>query len=123
MHRQRDLCKFGTHTQQRRTPHPEHSPRTADGNGARYARNVAGAHRARQRCAYRLKRRHRAIRGILFAEHPPDGRFNGVRKFADLQKACPHAEKQPYADDAHHGGDAPHKIIDSLIDRRNRLNH
>ena len=123
VHRQRDLCKFGTHTQQRRTPHPEHSSRTADGNGARYARNVTGAHRARQRRAYRLKRRHRAIRGILFAEHPPDGRFDDIRKFADLQKACPHAEKQPYADDAHHGGDAPHKIIDSLIDRRNRLNH
>ena len=90
MYSERDLRKFGAHTQQRRAPHPEHCARPADGDSARNARNVARAHRACQRRADGLERRHRTVRGILFAEHTPDG--------------------------AHHRRDAPHKVVDRLID-------
>ena len=45
----------------------------------------------------------------------------GIRKFADLQKACPHAEQQPHANDAHHGRDTPDKVVDCLVDSRNRF--
>ena len=116
MYSERDLRKFGAHTQQRRAPHPEHCARPADGDSARNARNVARAHRARQRRADGLERRHRTVRGILFAEHTPDGGFDCIREFADLQKTRPHTEQQPHADDAHHRRDAPHKVVDRLID-------
>ena len=116
MYSERDLRKFGAHTQQRGAPHPEHCARPADGDSARNARNVARAHRACQRRADGLERRHRTIRGILFAEHTPDGGFDRIREFADLQKARPHTEQQPHADDAHHRRDAPHKVVDRLID-------
>ena len=123
MYSERDLRKFGAHTQQRRAPHPEHCARPADGDSARNARNVARAHRARQRRADGLERRHRTVRGILFAEHTPDGGFDRIREFADLQKARPHTEQQPHADDAHHGWNAPDKIVDCLVDSRDRLQH
>ena len=116
MYGERDLRKFGAHTQQRRAPHPEHCARPADGDSARNARNVARAHRACQRRADGLERRHCTVRGILFAEHTPDGSFDRIREFADLQKARPHTEQQPHADDAHHRRDAPHKVVDRLID-------
>ena len=118
---QRDLGKLGAHAQQCRAPHPEHRARSADGDGTRHACNVAGAYGARQRSAYRLERRHSAVRGILFAEHAADGGFDDIRKFADLQKACPHAEQQPHANDAHHGRDTPDKVVDCLVDSRNRF--
>ena len=123
MHRQRDFGHLGTHSQQSRAPHPEHSPRTADGNGTRHARDVARADRCRQCGADGLKRRHGTIRGILFAEDASDGRLDGVGEFPDLQKAGPHAEQQPHADDADHGRNAPDKLIDGIVDRRNRLDH
>ena len=119
MYGERDLRKFGAHTQQRGAPHPEHCARPADGDSARNARNVARAHRACQRCADGLERRHRTVRGILFAEHTPDGGFDRIREFADLQKARPHTEQQPHADDAHHRRYAPHKVVDRLIDACN----
>ena len=109
---QRDLGKLGAHAQQ---------CRSADGDGTRHTCNVAGAYGARQRSTYRLERRHSAVRGILFAEHAADSGFDDIRKFADLQKACPHAEQQPHANDAHHGRDTPDKVVDCLVDSRNRF--
>lgn len=51
MYGERDLRKFGAHSQQRGAPHPEHCARPADGDSARNARNVARTHRACQRRA------------------------------------------------------------------------
>ena len=121
---QRDLGKFSTHAQDRRTPHPEHRARAANGDSARNTRNVAGTHRARQRRAHRLKRRHRTVGGIFFSEHTPDCRFDGIWKLSYLQKVRAHAEHKPHADDAHHSRYAPHKVVDRRIDSRNRFkNH
>ena len=123
MHGQRHLGKLGAHAQQRRAPHPEHGTRAADGDSARHTGNVAGAHRARQRGAHRLKRGHGTVRSIPLAEHPSHGGADGVGEFADLQKARADTEQQPHANDAHHGGDAPDKAVHRLIDGGNGLDH
>ncbi len=123
MHGQRHLGKLGAHTQQRRAPHPEHGTRAADGDSARHTGNVAGAHRARQRGAHRLKRGHGTVRGVPLAEHSAHGGADGVREFADLQKARADTEQQPHANDAHHGGDAPDKAVHRLIDGGNGFDH
>ena len=123
MHGQGDLGKLGAHPQQGRAPHPEHRTRAADGDGTRYARDVAGAHGAGQRRAHGLEGGHGTIGSVLFVEHPANGGLDGVGKFADLQKARAHAEQQAHADDAHHGGNAPDKVVDRLIDGGNGFNH
>ena len=123
IHRQRDFGELGAHAQQGRAPHPEHRTRAADGNGTCHTGDVAGAHGARQCGAHRLKRRHGTIGSILFAEHASDGSFDGVGKFADLQKARAHAQEQAHADDAHHGRHAPDELVDRMIDGRDRFDH
>ena len=123
MNGQRDFGELGAHAKQCRAPHPEDCARAADGNCAGDAGDVAGTDRCRQRGTDSLKRRHRTIRSILLAENASDGRFDGIRKFTDLQKMCPHTEQQAHADDADHRRDAPDEIIDGLIDRCDRLDH
>ena len=113
--------ELGAHAEQRRYPHPEYRSGTANGDGTCHTGDVAGAHGARQCGAHRLKGGHGAIGSVLFAEHAPDGGFDGVGEFADLQKARAHAEQQSHTDDAHHGGDAPDKAVDRLIDGRDRF--
>ena len=120
---QRHFRKLGAHAQQRRAPHPEHRTRPADGDGTRHARDVAGAHRRRQRRADRLKRRHGAVRSVLLAKHASDRCFDGIGELADLQKAGPHTEQQPHADDADHGWDAPDKMVDRIVHGRNGFDH
>ena len=85
--------------------------------------NVAGAHGAGQCGAHRLEGGYGTVRSVLFAEHASDGGFDGVREFADLQKAGAHAQQQTHTNDAHHGGYAPDKIVDCRIDGRDRLDH
>ena len=113
MHGQGHLGKLGAHAQQRGAPHPEH--------GTRAAGDVAGAHGAGQCGAHRLEGGHGTVRSVLFAEHASDGGFDGVREFADLQKAGAHAQQQTHTNDAHHGGHAPDKVVDRRIDGRDRL--
>ena len=123
MHGQGHLGKLGAHAQQRGAPHPEHGTRAADGNGACHTGDVAGAHGAGQCGAHRLEGGHGTVRSVLFAEHASDGGFDGVREFADLQKAGAYAQQQTHTNDAHHGGHAPDKVVDRRIDGRDRLDH
>ena len=85
--------------------------------------NVASAHGAGQCGAHRLEGGYGTVRSVLFAEHASDGGFDGVREFANLQKAGAHAQQQTHTNDAHHGGHAPDKIVDRRIDGRDRLDH
>ena len=41
---QRHLCKFGTHAESGRTPHPEDGSRAADGNRSRHSCDISGSH-------------------------------------------------------------------------------
>ena len=123
VYRQRDLRKFGAHAQQGGTPHPEHRARPADGNSPRHTGNVAGTHGGRQRGTHRLEGGHCTIGSIPLAEHAANRGFDGIGEFADLDKAGAHTEQQPHADDAHHGGNAPDKVVDCLVDSRDRLQH
>ena len=123
MHGQGHLGKLGAHAQQCGAPHPEHGTRAADGNGACHTGDVAGAHGAGQCGAHRLEGGYGTVRSVLFAKHASDGGFDGVREFADLQKAGAHAQQQTHTNDAHHGGHAPDKIVDCRIDGRDRLDH
>ena len=119
MHRERDLGKLGAHAQQSAHPHPEHRARPADGDGAGHARDVARAHRGRQRRAHGLEGGHGAILRRLFLEHAPQRGADGRGEFANLQKAGAQAQVQPHAEDAYHGRNAPYEVVDRLIDGRN----
>ena len=96
---------------------------TADGNSPRHTGNVAGTHGGRQRGTHRLEGGHCTIGSIPLAEHAANRGFDGIGEFADLDKAGAHTEQQPHADDAHHGGNAPDKVVDCLVDSRDRLQH
>ena len=120
---QGNFRKFGTHSKYCRNPHPENSTRTTNCDRTGNSGNISRSYRCRKRRTHCLERSHRAVGGILFAEDAANDRFDGIGEFPELQKACPHTEQQPHADDAHHGGNAPDKVVDCLVDSRDRLQH
>ena len=61
MDSQRHLCKFGTHAESGRTPHPEDGSRAADGNRSRHSCDISGSHCSGQSRADCLERRHGTV--------------------------------------------------------------
>ena len=121
MHGQRHLGKLGAHAQQGAHPHPEYRARPPDGDGAGHARDVARAHRGRQRRAHGLEGGHGPVLRGFFLEHAPQRGPDGQREFANLQEAGTQAQVQSHTENAHHGRNAPHEIVDRLVDGRNEV--
>ena len=81
------LSEFGAHAKSRGNPHPEDGTRAANGDRACDTGNVSGSNGSSQSCADCLERSHGTVGSIAFAENASDGHTDGIREFADLQKA------------------------------------
>lgn len=116
VHRQRYFGKLGAHAQNGGDPHPEHSTGAADGDGTCHTGDVARAHRGGQCRADRLERRQRAFCGFFFLEQFAQRILHGIAELAQGQEAGADGQIQAHAKDAHHGGHAPDKVVENLID-------
>ena len=123
MHGQCDLGKLGAHAQQRGYPHPEHRAGAADGDRPRHTGDIAGAHRGRQRRTHRLKRGQRALARLIVLENTAKCRLHGRAELAQLHKTGADAQVQAHAHQQDHGGNAPDKVIDRIVDAFNQCQH
>ena len=109
------LGEFGTHSQKRGTPHPEHRARAANGNGTGYTGDVAGAHCTGQCCTHRLEGTDGAILGCFLLKNTAKSVVHGSSEFPHLNGAGADGEPKTCTDDANHGGQTPNKIIQSGV--------
>ena len=121
MNRQRHFGKLGTHAQNGGDPHPEYSAGAADGDSASHAGDVARANRCGQRGANRLEGSQRAFSGFFLFEQPTQRVFHGVAELAKGQEAGADRQIQANAKDADHGGNAPDKVVQNLVDFRDDI--
>ena len=120
---QRYFGKLGAHAQQSGYPHPEYRAGAADGDGARHTGDVARTHGGGQGGAYRLEGGQRAFGGFFFLEKPPQRIFHGVAELSQGQNAGAHRQIQTYAQNAHHGGYTPDKVVENLVDGSDEFQH
>ena len=123
VHGQRDLHQLGAHAQQRGDPHPEHCAGAADGDCARHARDVAGAHGGGKCGAHRLEGGDGALGGLAALEDAADGLAHGRAEPANLDAAGAQREVQAHADDQDHGGYAPDEVVHGLVDVGDEVQH
>ena len=109
------LGKFGTHSQKRGTPHPEHRARAANGDGTGYTGDVAGAHCTGQCRTHRLEGTDGAILGCFLLKNTAKSVVHGGSEFSHLNGAGADGEPKTCTDDANHGGQTPNKIIQSGV--------
>lgn len=117
MHRQQHLGVLGGHADQRGHPHPEHGPRTTNGDGGCHAGNIAGAYGSGQR-------RHqcgigrdlaRCVRCRLAAtpDHDKTGHDPGDRHEPQAQ-----LQEQAGSQNGHQHWRPPHNVVDRGDDLR-----
>ena len=117
------LSKFSAHAKNSRDPHPKDSARSTDCNRSGNTCDISSTNSCGKCRTYGLKWCQRTIRCILFAKHTANGCFDGVGKFADLEKTGAKAQIKTNTKDADHSRNTPDEIVHGRIDGLDKLKH